>query len=131
MEAIVQRIIDNDGVIERTIANHVRINTDDDAQGTTDSPSMNDMLIGQESLWIEGNSHELMRIWRGVKSLCRTIMPEQPGVLAEANFRVFASFLYRWTAEVEEDTSTDDDGEEPTGTAEHSHTQAEPQPPPQ
>lgn len=101
-------------------------NSEDDNISEDESMTYNDMLIGQEGLWIEGNHRQLMRIWRGLKGLCRSIMPDQPEVLADASFRVFASFMYRWTAE-EGGASSDSDASELQGTGRPAGT---PPPPP-
>lgn len=119
MEAALHRLLSGELDEENSYENS-------DENGDDESMTYNDMLIGQEGLWIEGNHRQLMRIWRGLKGLCRAIMPDQPEVLADASFRVFASFMYRWTAE-EGGGGSDSDASELRGTGRPAGT---PPPPP-
>ncbi len=96
-------------------------NTDSNDMDTDEGPDeighgrgdIDDMLVTQEGYWIEGNRMKLMRIWKGLKGICHRIMPEQPELLAQASFALFASFAYRWTAAEDSSSSSgseDDDG---------------------
>ena len=78
------------------------------------SGDISDMLVSQEGYWIEGNRVKLMRIWKGLKGMCRLIMPEQPELLAQASFALFASFAYRWTS-ADDDDSDDDSSDSDAG----------------
>ena len=97
-----------DSLIQSVIAgmNTQTRDSDSDSDGSNGDPM--DMLISGEGTWIHGNHHNLMRIWRALKCASKQAMPEHKGLLAHATFRVFASFMYRWTAEEEQD---DDDTE--------------------
>ena len=95
-----------DAVIQRILANAQQApDTSDDDIDQYENPV--DMLVSQEGIWIEGNYKRLMTIWKGLKGLCSKVMPDHPELLADANFRVFASFAYRWTA-AESDSDDED-----------------------
>lgn len=89
MEAAIRHVLSN-------IHEHVN-DSDSDSDGEELGDPM-DMLITGEGAWIHGNHQNLIRIWRGLRCLCHQIMPEHKGLLADATFKVFASFMYRWTA---------------------------------
>lgn len=66
-----------------------------------------DMLISNEGEWIAARRHQLMRLWKGTKGLCRLLMPDEESILEQASFGIFASFIYRWTsADNESDSSS-------------------------
>lgn len=74
--------------------------------------TVQDMLVSNEGEWIAARRHQLMRMWKGLKSLRTLHMPDEPGILDQASFGIFASFVYRWTnADSDDDSSSDDDGE--------------------
>lgn len=87
------------------IAHEAHSSDDEDLVMPTDPM---DMLVSEEGIWVDSNYQGLMKTWRGLKGLCRAFLPEQEGVLADANFRVFASFVYRWTAAGDSDSEESD-----------------------
>lgn len=110
--------------------------SDSDSSGSDGDPM--DMLISGEGTWIQGNHHNLMRIWRALKCASKTAMPEHKGLLAHATFRVFASFMYRWTAEEDEDNDlefmqTTEMGRpgDPSGQHQQQQQPSQPQPEPE
>lgn len=88
-----------------------------------DMRNVQDMLVSNEGEWIAARRHGIMRIWKGLKGLLTVHMPEE-GILEQASFGIFASFVYRWTnAESDDDSSNEDEGENAPSTGTEAHQQ--------
>lgn len=86
------------------------------------SNELHDLMVSDEGEWIARRRHELMRIWKGLKGLCRVHLQNDTCILEQATFGIFASFMYRWTGE-DTDSSSSDLGEETTANTEEATTE--------
>lgn len=76
--------------------------------------STRDLLVSEEAKWVQARRPVLMQVWRALRKINHDIAPEEM-FLDDANFSIFASFVYRWTdTEYEQ---RDDDGGDDSGDA--------------
>ena len=62
-----------------------------------------DLLVTNEGEWIEAHRHNLSQLWNLLKQGKSRF---NDNYLTGCNFRIFCSFVYRWT----EDEDTDEEG---------------------
>lgn len=78
----------------------------------------NDLLVSEEAKWVRAHKPVLMQVWRALRKINHDIAPEQM-YLDEANFSIFASFVYRWTdTDYSYNTDSNGDGDESGDTEE-------------
>ena len=77
------------------------------ASDTSSEPGLEvkfeDLLVTNEGEWIEAHRHNLLQLWNLLKQ-GRSRFDDN--YLTGCNFRIFCSFVYRWT----EDEDTDEEG---------------------
>lgn len=64
-----------------------------------------DLLVTNEGEWIEAHRHNLLQLWNLLKQGKSRF---NDNYLTGCNFRIFCSFVYRWT----EEEDTDEEGSE-------------------
>lgn len=75
----------------------------------------NDLLVSEEAKWVRAHKPVLMQIWRALRKISHDVAAEQM-YLDEANFSIFASFVYRWTdTDYACNTDSNGDGNESSG----------------
>lgn len=70
--------------------------------------STNDLLVSAEAKWVRARKPVLMQIWRALRKINHDVAPDEM-FLDEANFSIFASFVYRWTDTDYDDNYTESD----------------------
>lgn len=77
------------------------------ASDTSSEPGLEvmfeDLLVTNEGEWIEAHRHNLLQLWNLLKQGKSRF---DDSYLTGCNFRIFCSFVYRWT----EDEDTDEEG---------------------
>ena len=72
----------------------------------------NDLLVSAEAKWVQARRPLLMQVWRALRKINHDVAPDEM-FLDDANFSIFASFVYRWTdTDYEDGTDSDQDSGE-------------------
>lgn len=77
-----------------------------------------DLLVTNEGEWIEAHRHNLLQLWNLLKQGRSRF---NDNYLTGCNFRIFCSFVYRWTEDEDtdeedsDDAMSEDNDEEQTG----------------
>ena len=65
-----------------------------------------DLLVTNEGEWIEAHRHNLLQLWKLVKQGSSRLNDRY---LGGCNFRIFCSFVYRWTEDESDADESDDE----------------------
>ena len=81
-----------------------------------------DLLVTNEGEWIEAHRHNLLQLWNLLKQGKSRF---NDNYLTACNFRIFCSFVYRWTEDEDSDAQSSDEEMSADGEVEGDNTDEE------
>ena len=82
-----------------------------------------DLLVTNEGEWVEAHRHNLLQLWNLLKQGKSRF---NDNYLTACNFRIFCSFVYRWTEDENSDDEDSDDSDADMSSEDAENTEQEP-----